>query len=195
MIAMLTGRVVAASLGELVVDVNGVGYAVAVPPGSLAGIGSDITLHTHLAVREDAWTLYGFPDATTRTLFTTMLTVNGVGPRLALAAISTLGGDGLRRAVVSEDVGALTAVPGVGKKSAQRIILELREKLGAIAADDLSVVSSPRGTGPVEEVRDALASLGYAASEVNTALHQVGVDADASSEHLLRDALRALGQR
>ena len=194
MIAMLRGRVVAATLGELVVDVGGVGYAVNVPAGSLAAVGSEITLHTHLAVREDAWTLYGFGDATTRTLFTTLLSVSGVGPKLALAAVSTLGGEGLRRAVVTEDVAALTAVPGVGKKSAQRMVLELREKLGAIAGEDLSVVVTGPVEGPVDEVRQALSTLGYAPAEVNAALQRIDTASGSEAGELLRDALRVLAQ-
>jgi len=198
MIAMLRGRVVASSLGELIVDVGGVGYGVSVPVGALAAVGSEVVLHTHLSVREDGWTLYGFQDAAAKTLFTSLLSVSGVGPKLALAAVSTLGADGLRRAVVTEDVAALTAVPGVGKKSAQRIVLELRERLGAIgdADSDLSVVVTVGG--PADEVRQALASLGYAPAEINSALLDIdrdGGNADASAESMLRDALRVLGQR
>lgn len=194
MIAMLRGKVVASHLGELVVDVGGVGYAVHVPPGSLAAVGAEITLHTHLSVREDGWTLYGFPDAGAKALFTLLLSVSGVGPRLALAAVSTLGADGLRRAVVTEDVAALTAVPGVGKKSAQRIVLELRERLGAVTVDDTVLISGPAG-GPVEEVRQALAALGYAPAEVNAAMQTVDTDVDLGPEHLLRTVLQRMGRR
>lgn len=194
MIAMLRGKVVASSLGELVVDVAGVGYAVHVPPGSLAAIGAEITLHTHLSVREDGWTLYGFGEPGAKALFTSLLSVSGVGPKLALAAVSTLGAEGLRRAVVTEDVAALTAVPGVGKKSAQRIVLELRERLGTVTVDDGVVVAGSAG-GPVEEVREALAALGYAPAEVNAVMSSIGGDVELGPEQLLRSALQHLGQR
>lgn len=190
MIAMLRGRVVSAALGELILDVHGVGYRVRVPVASFGAIGDEVVLHTHLAVREDAMTLYGFSDAVGRDLFETLLTVTGFGPKLALAAIGALGAEGLRRAVLGEDVHALTAVPGVGKKSAQRVILELREKLGARPSGDL-----PGGaTGDARaEVREALAALGYAPLEVQQALATLPDDAEGMPvELLLRKALRAL---
>jgi holliday junction DNA helicase RuvA len=105
MIALLRGTIVAAGLGQIVVECGGVGYRVLTPPADRVGqVGEEVTLHTHLAVREDALTLYGFADPAARGLFETMLGVTGVGPKLALAALGTLGADGLRRAVVSEDV-------------------------------------------------------------------------------------------
>lgn len=196
MIALLRGRIVSAVLGEAVVDVAGVGYRVLVPPGSLPSApGTEVTVHTHLAVREDAMTLYGFPDAGTRALFETLLGVTGVGPKLALAAVGALGADGLRRALVSEDIAALTVIPGVGKKGAQRMVLELREKLGGLGeagvpgAADLAT----NGRGDARsEVRAALAALGYAASEVQAAMTALPDDGG-SPEQLLRTALRSLG--
>lgn len=190
MIAMLRGRVVSAALGELVLDVHGVGYRVRVPVASFGAVGDEMVLHTHLAVREDAMTLYGFSDAAGRDLFETLLTVTGFGPKLALAAIGALGADGLRRAVLGEDVHALTAVPGVGKKSAQRVILELREKLGAAAGGELP---SGGGGDARAEVREALTALGYAPLEVQRALATLPDEAEGTPvEELLRQALRAL---
>jgi Holliday junction DNA helicase RuvA len=193
-IALLTGTVAAASLGEVVLDVGGVGYRVLVAPGSVTtDVGATATLHTHLAVREDALTLYGFPTPAARGLFTTLLGVTGVGPKLALAAIGTLGADGLRRAMVTEDVAALTVVPGVGKKGAQRMILELRERLGSVTGD--GVPGAP-GVGPTDargEVREALAALGYGTREVQAAID--GLPDDGEAEDLLRDALRSLGRK
>ena len=197
MIAMLRGTVFTAAPGEVVLDVSGVGYQVHVPAGtSLPATGGELTLHTHLAVREDAMTLYGFPDAAGRALFTTLLGVTGVGPKLALAALGTLGSTGLRRAVVTEDVAALTIVPGLGKKSAQRLILELREKLGALAADGVpGAVAVGEAGDPQTEVRQALAGLGYVPAEVAAAMERVAPDADDSPEELLRDALKVLAAR
>ncbi len=195
MIAHLAGTVAVAGLGEVVVDVAGVGYRVLVPPGEVrASVGEAVTLHTHLAVREDAMTLYGFVDPGARALFEVLLGVTGVGPKLALAAIGTLGVDGLRRAVVAEDVAALTVVPGVGKKSAQRMILELGERLGAGEAAPSAVAGTAAvGRDPRAEVREALAGLGYAAGEVQSALEAAGEAGD--PEELLRRALKALGGR
>lgn len=193
MIAQLSGRLARAGLGEVVLDVGGVGYRVLVPPGTRVGrAGEALTLHTHLAVREDALTLYGFTEQGARDLFETLLGVTGVGPKLALAAIGTLGPDGLRRAVVTEDVSALTIVPGIGRKGAQRMILELRERLGAAPGD----VPGPDGMAPGVrvEVREALAALGYAPGEIAAALDAVPGDTDEDPEELLRAALRGLGR-
>lgn len=198
MIAQLRGRLTAVTLGAVVVDVAGVGYLVHIPPGAPVGlVGEEVTLHTHLVVREDALTLYGFADGRSRTLFTTLLSVTGVGPKLALAALGALGVERLRAAVVSEDVAALTVVPGIGRKGAQRMILELREKLGALPAEDVpgGAAASSAALDPRAEVREALAGLGYAAAEIARTLDALPVDGDASAEELLRDALRALGSR
>ena len=196
MIALLRGRVVAAALGEVVLDVGGVGYQVHVPPTAVhAGLGAETTLHTYLAVREDAMTLYGFAEPSAKALFVALLSVTGVGPKLALAAIGTLGAEGLRRAVVTEDVAALTVVPGVGRKSAQRIVLELREKLGAAGGDDVTVSVTGLPVDARDEVRQALAALGYAPVEVVRALDAVNGDTDGTPEELLRGALRVLGRK
>lgn len=196
MIAQLRGRLVGASLGEVVLDVQGVGYRVFVAPGTRVGaLGEELTVHTCLVVREDALDLYGFVDLAAKALFTTMLGVTGVGPKLALSAIGTLGADGLRRAVVTEDVAALTVVPGIGKKGAQRMILELREKLGSLTDG----AGRPAAAGPAAnghdargEVRQALAALGYNPAEVAQAVDALPPDAGDTPEALLRAALRSL---
>lgn len=195
MIALLRGRVAQASLGEVIVDVGGVGYRVRVPPGATPGaVGDEVTLHTHLAVREDALTLYGFGDAAARGLFETMLGVTGVGPKVALAALGTLGADRLREAVVTEDVTALTVIPGVGRKGAQRMVLELRERLGTLTAAAGPTNGQAAGEDPRAEVREALAALGYQPAEVARTMDALPAEADdASPEALLRDALRRLG--
>jgi Holliday junction DNA helicase RuvA len=195
-IALLRGAVVASSAGEIVVDVGGVGYRVRVPAGTVMGaIGAEVTVHTHLAVREDALDLYGFPDPATRGLFETLLSVTGVGPKLALAALGALGSEGLRQAVLAEDVKALTIIPGVGRKGAQRMILELRERFGATTSDGIpdngSGTSGP-SAGAQGEVFQALLALGYAASEVRQAMAALPDDPDVGPEELLRRALRSL---
>ncbi|MEX2618856.1 MAG: Holliday junction branch migration protein RuvA [Egibacteraceae bacterium] len=195
MIAQLRGIVAGTGVGEVVLDVHGVGYRVFVAPGTHTGqVGDELTVHTSLVVREDALDLYGFVDPAAKALFTTLLGVTGVGPKLALTAIGTLGTDGLRRAVVTEDVAALTVVPGIGKKGAQRMILELREKLGSIAGDAHAPIDGPPagGHGVRDEVRQALAALGYAPAEAQQVLEGLPADAGDTAETLLRTALRSL---
>ncbi len=196
MIALLRGRLVASDVGEVVLDVGGVGYRVRVPVGASSGaVGAEVTFHTHLSVREDALDLYGFPDPAARDLFEILLSVTGVGPKLALAALSTLGADGLRRAVVTEDVKALTVIPGVGRKGAQRMILELRERLGSHGQGvpgDACPAGQPGGARG--EVLEALLALGYAAAEVQQTVTSLPDDPGVRVEDLLRSALRTLGR-
>ncbi|CAN5339955.1 Holliday junction branch migration protein RuvA [soil metagenome] len=196
MIALLRGEVAHLRAGEVILEVSGVGYRVRVPTGArLAGVGQGLVLHTHLAVREDAMDLYGFPEADDRDLFTVLLTVSGIGPRIALAAVDTLGATGLRSAVVTDDVTALTAIPGVGRKGAQRMVLELRSKIGTLpGADGGPGLGDPPAAGvPTDakaQARLALASLGYGAAEVEYALR--GVAAAGTPEEMIRTALRGL---
>lgn len=196
MIALLRGRVVTSNAGDLILDVGGVGYHVRVPAGcAIEPIGTEVTLHTHLAVREDALDLYGFSDSATRDLFEILLSVTGVGPKLALAALGALGVEGLRRAVVAEDVKALTIIPGVGRKGAQRIILELRERLGTAITDRVpsnGAAPSCITAGARGEALQALIALGYGSSEVQQAMAALPDDSDAGPEELLRGALRNL---
>lgn len=197
MIAALSGAVATVGIDHVVVDVGGVGYLVHVAPGSVrARDGDTVSLHTHMVVREDAMTLYGFAEASGRDMFTTLLGITGVGPKVALATIGTLGTDGLRRAVLAEDVAALTAVPGVGKKGAARMLLELRERVGA--PDD---AAGPVGPGapadPITEAREALIALGFGPAEAHTALEAVGPPPDEGAQvaDLVAAALRSLGAK
>lgn len=193
MIASLRGKVAHQGLGDVVVDVGGVGYRVLVPLGAkVPAPGEQITLHTYLAVREDALTLYGFPEPSAREVFETLLGVTGVGPKLALAAVGTLGVDRLRQAVVTEDVAALTVIPGVGKKGAQRMILELRERLGGGSGDLPGPAAVPADVRV--EVREALTGLGYGAGEAAAALDAVETSDGMGAEELLRAALKALSR-
>lgn len=193
MIALLRGTVVEASVDRMVIDVGGVGYEVRTPPSVRARPGEEISVHTHLVVSDDALTLYGFASMDEREMFLALTGVSRVGPKLALAALGALGADRLRDAVSTEDVTALTAVPGIGRKGAQRLILELRETLvpreGEPAATDAAVGADPRA-----EVRQALAGLGYAAEEAQAALAAVSDD-EGDPEVLLRAALQQLGGR
>ena len=136
MIASVRGRVLSLGLDHAVIEVGGVGMAVHATPGTLSGLrrGEEALLWTSLVVREDSLTLYGFADVEARELFELLQTASGVGPRLALAALAVLQPDQLCRALADGDVATLTRVPGIGKKSAERLVLELRDKVGAMSA-------------------------------------------------------------
>ncbi|MGH3441471.1 MAG: Holliday junction branch migration protein RuvA [Nitriliruptorales bacterium] len=179
---------------EVVVDVHGVGYRVLVPSSLAARLpaaGEEVELHTSLQVREDAMDLYGFPSLEARELFESLLGASGVGPRLALAALSTHAPPALHRAIADEDVESLTLIPGVGKKLAQRLVLELRDKLGAPAVDLAPVPGRGTGDGVRAEVRLALMELGYTHAEAQRALAALdGFEGD--ERELLRLALRSL---
>jgi Holliday junction DNA helicase RuvA len=180
-ISRLRGTAVARSGERVVLDVGGVGYALAVTPTAarLAERGGEVTLETYLHVREDALQLYGFADAAERELFEHLLAVSGVGPKVALAIVSGSPPADLRRAIALEDTARFEAIPGIGKKTAQRVVLELKEKLGSVAA--------PAETGHVG-ARDALVELGYSPVEAERALAQV--DPELSVEEQVRQALR-----
>jgi len=189
MIGMVRGTVVAIRGDSLIIDVAGIGYEVAVPSRTsarVASVGSEATLHTHLHVREDQMALYGFTTIDDRDLFRLLLGVSRIGPRVGLAILSTMSADELRRVVATDDVAALTAVPGIGKRSAQKLLLELRPKLDVADAD-------LQGTGPLSEVRGALEGLGYQPDEISDALRQL--PAELPVEESLRLALQALGRR
>ncbi|HVM04317.1 MAG TPA: Holliday junction branch migration protein RuvA [Acidimicrobiales bacterium] len=174
---------------EVLLEVGGVGYRVAVPPAVVgaAAPGQPLFLHVHTHVREDAIVLYGFADADARRCFEALIGAHGVGPALAMAILSALSPDSLRRAVATDDAAALTAVPGVGRKTAARLLIELQSRLD-LPLDDLPATGA--GSGPHAEVRAALAGLGYGPDEVRDALRALP---DAGTvEELLTSALRQM---
>jgi holliday junction DNA helicase RuvA len=187
MIARLRGKPVGRTAEGLVLDVNGVGYLVAATAATLRkadGV-SAVVVETYLHVREDTLQLYGFADAAERELFVQLLSVNGVGPKVALAIVSGSPAAELRRAIVLEDTARFVAIPGIGKKTAERIVLELKEKLGA--AEPVPISTAPSGQHAV--ARDALVELGYSVAEAEQAL--AAVDPDLPPEERVRLALRA----
>lgn len=195
MIARLEGTLAELLRDGVLVDVGGVGYRVLMPVSALARLaerGERVSLHTSLQVREDSMTLYGFLSADERDLFETLLGVNGIGPRAALAVLSVYPPADLRRAVATEDLEALTLIPGVGKKTAARMILELRERLGSV--DEAEGVPGPSSrVQSFAEVHGALEALGYSPAEVRKALD--GIDADGRPvEDLLKAALKRLAK-
>ena len=197
MISHLRGIVAERGSDHVVVDVHGVGYLVHVPTGAdLPPRGQDVELQTAMVVREDSMTLYGFADAAARTLFGLLMSTSGVGPKLALAVLSTHRPETVRTAIAAADLDVLVAVPGIGKKSAQKLVLELKDKVGAIGGPDLDLTGDGRGprTGDADAVadtREALLQLGYGASEVAVTLANLDLDGDAST--LLRRALQVMG--
>jgi Holliday junction DNA helicase RuvA len=184
--------------GELLVEVGGVGYRLTVSASTLGAageLGAPVFLHVHTHVREDAIVLYGFGSADERRCFEALLGAHGVGPALALAILSAHTPASLRRALASDDVDALTLVPGVGKKTATRLLLELKSRL-ELVDDDTGLVAvgagglGSNGTSARAEVRAALAGLGYGPEEVRAAVQDLADDGPV--EELLRSALRQL---
>jgi Holliday junction DNA helicase RuvA len=208
-IAHLTGTVAGIRLDSAVLDVNGVGYLVHATPGTLGTLrhGATVTLFTSLVVREDPMTVFGFADDDERAVFETVQSVSGVGPRLALAMLAVHSPEALRAAVAGEDLKALERVPGIGRKSAQRIVLELSGKLGAPVGTGAAAAAGPGAGSPDarrDEVVAALVGLGWTQKVAEEAVDAVASDAEGDatsgtpSEQLastLRAALRLLGGR
>ena len=189
MIGRLRGLLVVVGTTGVVIDVGGVGYEVAMTASGfteLPSIGEEAVIHTHLHVREDQMSLFGFTSADQRDLFRLLIGVSGVGPKVAMAILGTMTTDDLRRAVASDDVVALTAVPGIGKRSAQKLLLELRPRL---ELPDAALGSS----GAMAETRAALEGLGYQSDEIRAAMRDLS--ADLPVEELLRRSLQRLGKR
>jgi holliday junction DNA helicase RuvA len=187
-ISRLRGKAVAWDADGLVLDVNGVGYRLFATPAAVkkADGAEEVALETHLHVREDAMQLFGFADADERELFEQLLSVSGVGPKVALAIVSGYTPGELRRAIVREDDALFQSIPGIGKKTAQRVVLELKEKIAPLAAVDAPHLGA--GDGHIV-ARDALVELGYSAAEAEQRLAMV--DPDLSPAERVREALRA----
>ncbi len=201
MIAFVRGPVAAVTLSSAVLEVGGVGLELMCTPGTLAtlspkvGTGQTATLPTSMVVREDSLTLFGFLDEDEKTCFERLQTASGVGPKLAQAMLAVLSPDDLRAAVSGEDVKTLTRVPGIGQKGAQRIILELKDRLGAPVGS--RAVAAPRVEEPWrDQVRQGLQGLGWSAKDADRAVDEVapgpGETPDVAA--LLRAALRALSK-
>ena len=195
MIGSLRGSVLERSLsGEVLVEVGGVGYRVLVPMGAVPALepGNNAFLFTHQHVRDDALILFGFPTRDERDTFEALITASGVGPKLALAILSVHAPSSLRRCLAEDDVDSLVAVPGVGKRTAQRLLVDLKARL---VVPDLDLTAIPGSSAPNAraEVRDALVGLGYANDEVREVFGQLGEEG--TVEELLREALRLLAVR
>jgi len=192
MIGRIQGRLLEKHPPQIVVDVQGVGYEVDVPMSTfyqLPAAGSEVALYTHLVVREDAHQLYGFATEAERHAFRQLLRISGVGARTALSVLSGLSFSDLRAAVASQDSGRLTKVPGIGKKTAERLLLELKDKLDAV----LAAPAEARGGGPAADATNALKALGYNDKEADWAVKQL--PGDLSVSDAIRQALRLLSKQ
>lgn len=199
MIAQIAGRLLAKDLDRVeVMTSGGVGYELAIPLSvyeTLPRAGEDVTLHTHLVVREDGWLLFGFASATERRVFQKLLTANGVGPALALGLLSHLSADRLVRALREKDIVTLQSVPRVGRKKAERLVLDLADKLGDLPSGTTGGVR-PEGVGADDAIR-ALVSLGYTTADAEKAVRGA-LDAGGRgmpAPELIRNALARLGGR
>ena len=196
MIGSLRGQVLERSLdGTVLLEVGGVGYVVAVTPRTLAELEPTTTvfLHVHHHIREDAQTLFGFATRDERLTFQTLIATHGVGPALAMAILATHPPAALTDVVADGDLAALTLVPGVGKKTAERLLVELKSRLTVPVLDAVGGGTSGASGSVVGDVREALAGLGYQADEIRGVLRELPAGVDAAT--LLRDALKLLGAR
>ena len=190
MIATLQGRLQSRTDDSLIVNVGGVGFRIRAPRGTIAHLGaagSDVMLYTHLHVREDDLSLYGFATEDELRLFELLLTVSGIGPKVAMGVLSSAPAETLRIAIAQGNLDALTALPGIGKKTAQRLVLELKGKVDVSGLGEISELS------PLDEdVMNALINLGYSAAEATRAASSIPLDVK-SVEDRVRIALQYLG--
>ena len=200
MIGRLKGTLLSKQPPTLLLDVNGVGYEVDAPMSTfyqLPDVNQEIILHTHLVVREDVQQLCGFISETERSMFRSLIRINGVGPKLALSILSAISADDFARCINNNDTTTLVRLPGVGKKTAERLVIEMRDKLKDWQVDSLSNGKTPTGmvdiqhkASPVEEAVGALIALGYKPQQASRMVSQIDNN-ELSSEEIIRDALKA----
>lgn len=201
MIGQLRGTILEKQPPQLLLDVNGIGYEIDAPMSTfyrLPEVGQEIILHTHFVVREDAQHLYGFASREERTLFRTLLKVNGVGPRLALTILSSIDPDEFVRCVINNDTQSLIRLPGIGKKTAERLVIEMRDKLAdwhQTIPVELNMLATQAEKGSrnqiVQDAVSALISLGYKPQEASRAVSKVD-DGAITSEDIIRRALKEM---
>jgi Holliday junction DNA helicase RuvA len=205
MIGRICGTLVHKQAPDILIDVSGVGYEIQVPMTTLfqlPELGSEVCLVTHFVVREDAQLLYGFIDDRDRTLFRQLIKVNGVGPKLGLAILSGMDSNSFVRCVQRDDISSLMALPGVGKKTAERLLIEMRDKLKDWLAQADDGGQSAKGAGPglalgniVGDAESALIALGYKSQEASRMVAAVNDDTITDSEELIRLALKSMIRR
>jgi Holliday junction DNA helicase RuvA len=195
MIGFLRGKIAVKQPPLVVLDVNGVGYELEAPMSTyygLAAVGAEVTLFTHLVVREDAHTLYGFATEQERRLFRSLLKISGVGPRIAIGILSGISVDAFQRCVESQDVAVLTRIPGVGRKTAGRLLIEMRDRVHVLG-ESIAVVpvaNGPAESSPKGEAYGALIALGYKPAEATKLIKSVDA-ANATTEDIIRRALQS----
>ena len=199
MIAFIRGKLITSGADSAVIETGGIGYEVMMPLSSLAKLppaGSIITVHTYMYVREDNLGLFGFLDAQDLSMFRKLITVSGVGPKAALAILSVLDADALKLAIVAEDDKAISKAPGVGAKTARRLIIELKDKIELSAegpeTDAAVHAAVPAGSVAAEDAVLALTALGYSQSDAFRAVRSVEDAADLDAEQLLKQALKKI---
>lgn len=203
MIAFLKGEVADMTEGSIILDVNGVGYEALVPGqllSMLEGIGQSLKLYTHMQVREDTVTLFGFLTRDDLQMFRMLISVNGVGPRAGLSILSALGADDLRFAVLADDAKRISKTPGIGAKTAQKIILELKDKLDLeeafekklAAAGNAPEISAAAGDDIIQDAVQALIALGYGSTEALKAVRSVKPAENMNTEDILKEALKRM---
>ena len=193
MIAQIRGRVLRRELTVLIVEVGGIGMRVQCTPAALAlgTVGVEVVLPTTLVIREDHWQLFGFRDDEERSTFESLQSVTGIGPRIALAAVSTLDAATIAQAIANEDHALLTRIPGIGKKGAARMCIELKDRFAAVAMPPVGVTTSWQA-----DVRDALIGLGWNQAQAESAVEKVAAaEPDSDVASALRSALQMLGRR
>jgi len=197
MIAFLRGRLEDKGPGTVDIDVSGVGYRVSMPNNSLAAMpqrGEPVFVYTYTHVREDVLQLFGFMSVAERELFERLISVSGIGPKVALAILSSFDVDSLKQAIVGEDIALITSIPGIGKKNAQRLVLELKEKL-TLPEIGLTSTAYIKDRSAYEEARSALLGLGYTSAEAKKALDGFAPDGtEISVEVLIKHALKNLAK-
>lgn len=201
MIGRIQGTLIENKAPELLVDVHGLGYELLCPLStifSLPATGQLVTLHTHLAVREDAHVLYGFATAKERTLFRTLIKISGVGPKLALAILSGMETNRFIQSIQDQDPGALVKIPGVGKKTAERLIIEMKDKLAQLGSQGVELITPLEAqveqnsrTDALQDAEGALIALGYKPTQASKAVATAAADG-MSSEDIIRAALKAM---
>jgi len=201
MIGRLTGKIVAQPDGAAVLDVHGVGYELQIPLGTVGRLAADaegrVTVHVHTHAREDALTLFGFASEADRLAFRTLIGVSSIGPKTALAVLGSLPADDLARVIATKSLGELTQVPGIGKKTAERMVLELRDKLpqGAAKAGVLAAAGAAAPSSTADLLTSALTRMGYRPAETERTLAALGDRvATAPLPELLREALALLSK-
>ena len=196
MIGSLRGRLIFKQAPQIVIECSGVGYEVETPMSTfleLPAIGAELSLHMHLVVREDAQILYGFATPEERLLFRTLLKINRVGAKMALGILSAMTASDFRRCVEYEDTTALSRIPGVGKKTAERLIIEMRDRIEQVSSVPPGSVTTSAPGSARSEAYDALLALGYKPNEVNKLFG--GLDTEnRSAEDIIREALRQVAQ-